>query len=94
MLVTLLTTDAYILVALAKRKTNQPAENLQIAKVDSTDVLHHSNYKQINHFEDGMEHNVAVHDKCTLLITEDKNDLYFSTIEIVNYRDFSVKYVV
>lgn len=90
----MLTTDAYILVALVKRKTNLPSENCQIAKVDSTVVLHHSNNKQINDFEDGMEHNAAIHDKCTLLITEDKNDLYFSTIEIVNYRDFSVKYVV
>ena len=90
----MLTTDAYILVALAKRKTNQPAENLQIAKVDSTDVLHHSNYKQINDFEDGMEHNAAVHDKCTLLIIKDKNDPYFFTIEIISCRDFLKKYVV
>ena len=82
------------MVALAKRKTNLPAENLQIAKVDSTDVLHHYNYKQINDFEDGMEHNAAIYDKCTLLITKDKNDLYFSTIEIFNCRDFSEKYVV
>jgi len=80
--------------AKAKRKINLLAENLQIAKVDDKEVMAALSNKQVNDFEDGLEYYAAIHNKCNIIITEDKNDFYFSTIEISNCRDFLEKYVI
>jgi predicted nucleic acid-binding protein len=80
--------------AMAKQKINLLAENLRIAKVDQKEVQAALANKIINDFEDGLEYYAAIHQKCTIIITEDKNDFYFSEIETTGCKDFIEKYLV
>ena len=79
---------------MAKQKINLLAENLRIAKVDEKEVQAVLAKKKINDFEDGLEYYAAIHQNCTVIITEDKNDFYFSAIETKGCKDFIEKYLV
>ena len=78
---------------LAKQKINLLADNLSITKVDTKEVLASLSDKKVNDFEDGMEYYAAVHNKCDVIITEDKNDFYFSQLEVMGCKDFLEKYL-
>jgi predicted nucleic acid-binding protein len=79
--------------ALAKQKISLLANNLSIAKVDTKEVLASLTDKKVNDFEDGLEYYAAIHNKCDIIITEDKNDFYFSRIEVLGCKDFLEKYL-
>jgi len=48
----------------------------------------------VTDFEDGLEYYAALHNKCDLLVTEDKNYFCFSTIEWLGCKDFLEKYLL
>jgi predicted nucleic acid-binding protein len=43
--------------------------------------------------EDGLQYYSAIESGCEIIITEDKNDFYFSEIEVLSSRAFIEKYV-
>ncbi|MGN6212834.1 PIN domain-containing protein [Parafilimonas sp.] len=49
--------------------------------------------KKINDFEDGLEYYSAMESNCSYIITEDKNDFYFSEIPVMNSKTFFEKIV-
>ena len=78
--------------AMAKQKIKLLTDNLLIAKVDSKEVIAAIENKKVNDFEDGLEYYAAKNNNCQVIITEDKNDFYFSEIEILGSKDFLEKY--
>lgn len=78
--------------AMAKQKIKLLADNLLIAKVGSKEVIAAIENKRINDFEDGLEYYAAKNNNCQVIITEDKNDFFFSEMEVLNCKDFLEKY--
>ncbi len=80
--------------ALARKKIEILSNNLSIA--DSTQLVVRKTNKnmQIHDFEDGLEYYSALQSNCKCIITEDESDFYFSEIEVLNSRDFLVKYMM
>jgi predicted nucleic acid-binding protein len=50
--------------------------------------------KKVNDFEDRLEYYSAIESKCTFFVTEDVKDFYFSTIPVLNARNFFEKHIV
>ena len=78
----------------AKEKINLLASNIFITDVGNDTVLASLQNKKVNDFEDGLEYYSAQKSKCTLIITEDVNDFYFSEMEVLKSKDFVEKYLV
>lgn len=78
----------------AKQKINLLAHNVFITDVGNDAVLSSLQNKKVNDFEDGLEYYSAQKSKCTLIITEDVSDFYFSEIEVIKSKDFIEKYLV
>jgi predicted nucleic acid-binding protein len=49
--------------------------------------------KKVNDFEDGLEYYSAIESNCNFIVTEDVKDFYFSTIPVLNARNFFEKHV-
>ncbi len=64
-----------------------------IAPATETVVTKTISNKKINDFEDGLEYYSAVESKCDFIVTEDKNDFYFSDITVMNAKAFFEKIV-
>lgn len=79
--------------SVAKKKIGLLAANLSITKVDATQVAAALGNKKVNDFEDGLEYYSAIASKCDLIITEDKNDFYFSEVEVIGCKNFLEKYL-
>ena len=80
--------------SLAKEKINLLVQNLLITKMDGKEVTAALNNKKVNDFEDGLEYYAAKNNNCEVIITEDKNDFYFSEIEVLGSKDFLEKYLL
>ncbi len=78
----------------AKQKINLLANNIFITDVGNDTVLSSLQNKKVHDFEDGLEYYSAQKSKCTLIITEDVNDFYFSEIEVLKSKNFIEKYLV
>jgi predicted nucleic acid-binding protein len=50
--------------------------------------------KKVRDFEDGLEYYSATESNCNFIVTEDVKDFYFSTIPVLNARNFFEKHVV
>ena len=77
----------------AKQKINLLAKNVFITDVGNDTVLSSLQNKKVNDFEDGLEYYSAQKSKCTLIITEDVSDFYFSEMEVIKSKDFIEKYL-
>lgn len=77
---------------LAKQKMALLSEKLSISLVDKDTVFQAVKNKKVNDFEDGLEYYSAKHSKCDCIITEDKDDFYFSEIEVLNSQSFLERY--
>lgn len=77
----------------AKQKTGVLCEHISIAGNTPDSVLKTLHNKAIHDFEDGLEYYSAIEQECDCIITEDKNDFYFSDIEILNSIEFCNKYL-
>lgn len=80
--------------ALAKEKMNLLAKKISITEVNERIVQLCLANKKINDFEDGLEYYSAEKSKCVVIITEDRNDFYFSDIEVMSSKSFAEKYLV
>jgi predicted nucleic acid-binding protein len=77
----------------AKQKIKLLASNVSIASVDEKSVVETIQNQSIHDFEDGLEYYAALNVKCKCIVTEDKQDLYFSDIEVLNCEEFFNKYM-
>ncbi len=77
----------------AKRKISLLHRNLNLAVVDEKVVERSLLNKSIHDFEDGLQYYAASESGCTCIVTEDKNDFYFSDLEILSCKEFWGKYV-
>lgn len=77
----------------ARKRIHVLTEHLQIASTSAQSVKKITNNKKIHDFEDGLEYYSALESGCTVIITEDINDFYFSSIEVQTCKGFLEKYI-
>jgi len=78
---------------MAKTKMELLSRKLSITEVGKSEVLLSLQDKQVNDFEDGIEYYSAIKSKCDVIITEDINDFYFSSIPVLNSNAFIEKHL-
>ena len=74
--------------ALARKKIALLSDKIKIAATTANAVKKASQNKKIHDFEDGMQYYSALEVNCQCIITEDKNDFYFSEIDVMNCQTF------
>lgn len=78
---------------LAREKIALLCQHIFIAPTTGSVVENTISNKKINDFEDGLEYYSAIESNCSYIITEDKNDFYFSEIPVMNSKTFFEKIV-
>jgi predicted nucleic acid-binding protein len=78
----------------AREKIELLCKHLHISGNSADGVINTLKNKTIHDFEDGLEYYAAIESKCHCIITEDKEDFYFSDIEILNGSEFCKKYLI
>ncbi len=78
----------------ARKKMEIVCDRLDIAAADRLVVKKAVQNKFIHDFEDGLEYYSAEAAKCTCIVTEDRDDFFFSKIEVLDSRSFLEKYVM
>jgi len=76
----------------AKQKINLLLKNISLITIDEDVTNKAINNPQITDFEYGMEYYSAVGKSCNTIITENKEDFFFSQIEVLNCEEFILKY--
>ena len=79
---------------MARNKINLLTGKIGITTMNEETVKSTVFNKSIADFEDGLEYYSAIDSKCKCIVTSDKNDFYFSEIEVLNAHDFLLKYAV
>jgi predicted nucleic acid-binding protein len=79
---------------LAKKKMEILCGKIEIAAADKSTVVKALQNKAIEDFEDGLEYYSAQAKACRCIVTEDKNDFFFSDIEVLDSQSFLKKYVM
>lgn len=79
---------------IAKQKIALLATKLEIATIGKKEIQKALSDKNIHDFEDGMQYYAAVENKCTVIITQDTEDYYFSSIDVMNAEDFLKTHVL
>lgn len=77
----------------AREKIALLCQHIFIAPTTGSVVENTISNKKINDFEDGLEYYSAIESNCSYIITEDKNDFYFSEIPVMNSKTFFEKIV-
>ena len=77
---------------LARKKIKLLGEKLEITTVDASCVAKTNKNKSIHDFEDGLQYYSAFNSKCKCIVTQDKNDFYFSELEVLDATKFLLKY--
>lgn len=79
---------------LAKEKIKLLASKLSIADLGKKEVMQALENKKVNDFEDGMQYYSALANKCEAIITQDTEDYYYSSIEVLDAEEFLQRYVL
>lgn len=79
---------------LARKKIGLLSEKLRITTMDESVVSKTNRNKAIHDFEDGLQYYSALNAKCKCIVTQDKDDFYFSDIEVLNAEEFLLKHAV
>jgi len=79
--------------ATAKQRVSTLALHLNIANMNSQIVESAARDKRIHDFEDGLQYYSAVESGCKVIVTEDRDDFYFSDIEVMNSHAFMERHV-
>jgi len=79
---------------LAKQKIALLVEKLKITTIDGTAAKRTVANKKVDDFEDGLQYYSALDSKCTCIVTYDRNDFHFSEMEVLDAREFLLKYAV
>lgn len=77
----------------AKQKIELLCKHISIAGNSEAGVLNALKDKSIHDLEDGLEYYAALESKCQCIITEDKEDFYYSELELLNSTEFCKKYL-
>lgn len=80
--------------ALASKKIRLLSKKLQMTTMDNETVKKTVTNKAVRDFEDGLQYYSAIQAKCKCIITQNKKDFYFSTIEVLNAEEFLMVHVV
>lgn len=75
---------------LARQKIASLSSRIRIAKTNKAAVEQTIRHKQIHDFEDGLAYFSAVNAGCQVIVTEDKDDFYFSEIPVMNCEEFLI----
>lgn len=67
-------------------------EHIEVADNVRLGVIKTLENKKVLDFEDGLEYYAAVENNCECIVTESLKDFHFSEIEVLNCKDFAVKY--
>ena len=78
----------------AKLKMEMLCTKIDIAPADKSSVVKTIQNKSIQDFEDGLEYYSAEAAACKCIVTEDRNDFFFSDIEVLDSQSFLKKYVM
>jgi predicted nucleic acid-binding protein len=78
----------------AKRKIDIIQQHLKITEMNASTVKLALENKKAEDFEDGLQYYSALNSKFDCILTEDLNDFYFSEIEVLNSKDFMMKYLL
>jgi predicted nucleic acid-binding protein len=73
---------------LAKKKSALLAQHLKVAPNLESGVLQTISNPRINDFEVGLEYYAALDAGCSIIITEDRDDFWFSEIEVLDCEGF------
>lgn len=77
---------------MAKIKIQSLLQNISLTTIDDSVVRQTADNPRINDFEDGLEYYSAIKESCKAIITEDKDDFYFSEIEVLNCSEFLTRH--
>lgn len=77
----------------AKNKIKILSEKLRLTTINEEITKSALNNPQIHDFEDGMQYYSAVDKACKCIITEDREDFYFSGLEVLDCEQFILKYL-
>ncbi|HEX7903720.1 MAG TPA: PIN domain-containing protein [Chitinophagaceae bacterium] len=77
----------------ARQKIGLMSRHLSIAPITENAVKKTVDNLGIHDFEDGLEYYAATESKCQCIITEDVKDFYFSSIEVLDCRQFFNQYL-
>lgn len=77
---------------LAKNKIKILLEHIGITSIGDDEVKLAIQNKKAQDFEDAMQYYSAVNEKCDCIVTEDRNDFFYSKIEVISSENFLKKY--
>lgn len=72
----------------AKIKLKILVDHIQVTTVDDRIVRQALRNPSIHDVEDGLQYYSALSSGCKFIVTEDKDDFYFSDISVVNCKEF------
>lgn len=78
---------------LAKSKISLLVQHLDIAECGKREALSVVQNKKIHDFEDGLQYYAAVHSNCSVIVSNDLDDFYFSDLQVMDPERFFRKYV-
>lgn len=76
---------------IALQKIRLLSTKIKIAGITEANVKSAAENVKIHDFEDGIQYYAALQAKCTCIITQDKDDFYFSEIEVLDAQSFLEK---
>ena len=74
--------------SLAKKKIKLLLEHIKVTTVNDKIVRQALSNDSIHDVVDGIQYYSAILSGCTYIVTEDKDDFYFSDIDIVSCKEF------
>jgi len=72
----------------AKQKIDLLCQHIGITLIDENITRQAITNPKVHDFEDGMEYYSALNQKCDHIITENKEDFYFSEIKVLGCEEF------
>jgi predicted nucleic acid-binding protein len=76
---------------MAREKIELLCQHIGITSIDENTTRLAIANKRIRDFEDGMEYYSAIHQKCDCIVTENREDFYFSELEVIGCEEFIKK---
>lgn len=76
---------------MAREKIEILCQHIGITSIDENITRQAIENKRIHDFEDGMEYYSAIHQKCDCIVTENREDFYFSELEVIVCEEFIKK---
>lgn len=72
----------------AKRKIELLLNNISITEINESVTKNAIQNAKVHDFEDGMEYYSAINSECQVIVTSNKEDFYFSEIQVLDSEAF------